>query len=129
MVTSPSLYFCLSTLFVYPEKKINNDNLNIYFNNNDIDSPIQDPNLIKPLECVDRNSDTPAIKFLGLYIDQFLNFKYHIKKIKNKLSSALFCIRRCKNILTDSTLKILYFSTFHCHLIYALLAWGSASIS
>ena len=72
-------------------------------------------------------SEVPAIKFLGLYLDQFLNFKYHIKKISNKLSSALFCLRRCKNILTDSTLKTVYFSTFHCHLIYALLAWGSAN--
>ena len=41
----------------------------------------------------------------------------------------MFCLRRCKNILTDSTLKTLYFSTFHCHLIYALLAWGSANKS
>ena len=117
------------SIFCNPEKKIDNDNLHIYFNNNDIESPTQDQNLIRPLECVYHSSEVPAIKFLGVYIDQFLNFKYHTKKISNKLSSALFCLRRCKNILTDSTLKTLYFSTFHCHLIYALLAWGSANKS
>ena len=115
------------SIFCNPEKKINLDNLQIYFNNNDVDSPVPNPELIKPLECVNHMSETPAIKFLGLYLDQFLNFKFHIKKIVSKLSSALFCIRNCKNFLSDTALKTLYFSIFHCHLIYALLAWGTAN--
>ena len=45
----------------------------------------------------------------------------------SKLSSALFCLRNCKNFLSDNALKTLYFSIFHCHLIYALLAWGTAN--
>ena len=107
------------------------DNLNIFLNNNDNDlnSPDPNPDLIRPLECVNYLSEEPAIKFLGLYLDQYLNFKYHISKIVSKLSSALFFMRISKNLLTDKTLKILYFSFFHCHLIYALLAWGSANKS
>ena len=57
------------------------------------------------------------------------NFKYHIKTICKKLSSALFCIRRCKNFLSDKAKTTVYFSMFHCHLLYALLSWGSATKS
>ena len=67
------------SIFCNPEKKINVEHLNIYFNNNDVDSSEPNPELIKPLECVNHRSETPAIKFLGLYLDQFLNFKFHIK--------------------------------------------------
>ena len=62
-------------------------------------------------------------------MDQFLNFKYHIKKITANLSSALFFLRRSKHLLTESALKTLYFSIFHCHLDYASLAWGNANAS
>ena len=110
------------SIFCNPEKRIPMDGLNLYFNNNDVDCILPKPELIKPLECVNSKSETPAIKFLGLFLDQFLNFKYHINKISAKLSSALFCIRRCKHFLTKAALKTLYFSMFHCHLIYALLA-------
>ena len=115
------------SIFCNPEKKINMENLAIYFNNNDLNSPNPTPDLIRPLECVNKMSELPAIKFLALYLDQFLNFKFHIKKIVSKLSSALYCMRTCKNLLSDSALKTLYFSIFHCHLTYALLAWGSAN--
>ena len=116
------------SIFCNPEKKIDMTGLDLYFNNNDIDTLNPNPGLIKPLECINSKSEVPAIKFLGLYLDQFLNFKYHINKICSKLSSALFCIRRCKHLLSDTALRTLYFSMFHCHLIYALIAWGSANI-
>ena len=114
------------SIFCNEEKSIPIGDQKIYFNNNDINSPTLNITLIKPLEYVNKNSKEPAIKFLGLYLDQFLNFKFHIKKIAAKLSSALFFIRRSKYLLTDSALKTLYFSLFHCHLEYAILAWGSA---
>ena len=103
--------------------------MKIYFNNNDINTNQINITLIKPLEYVNKDSKIPAIKFLGLFLDQFLNFKYHIKKIVAKLSSAIFFIRRSKHLLTDSALKTLYFSLFHCHLDYASLAWGTANSS
>ena len=36
-------------------------------------------------------------------------------------------MRTCKNFLSDAALKTLYFSIFHCHLSYAILAWGTAN--
>lgn len=64
-----------------------------------------------------------------MYFDQKLNFKTHIAIIKSKISKSLFALRQVKNILSDSALLSLYFSTVHCHLVYGIQIWGSASQS
>jgi hypothetical protein len=45
---------------------------NISINYNNLGQ--NNPNLIFPLEKITANSDTPAIKFLGIYIDPMLSF-------------------------------------------------------
>ena len=69
------------SIFCNEQKKIPIGDLKIYFNNNDIDSTNPNITLIKPLEYVNKNSKVPAIKFLGLYLDQFLNFNIILKKL------------------------------------------------
>jgi hypothetical protein len=51
---------------------------NIFINYNNSDS--NDPNFKFTLEKVTVNSDPPAVKFLGIFIDPSLSFKYHISK-------------------------------------------------
>ena len=69
----------------------------------------------------------PAAKFLGVLFDQNLNFKTHIQLVKSKISKALFVLRQVKNILSKKALTSIYFATIHCHLIYGINVWGSAS--
>jgi hypothetical protein len=71
----------------------------------------------------------PAIKHLGVYFDENLDFKYHINTISNKLSRALYSLCSVKKILPLKALKTLYYSLFHCHLIYAIEIWSSTSSS
>jgi hypothetical protein len=53
--------------------------INLDFNNdNDV---IKCPALIRPLSRVCATDSVPAVKFLGVFIDPFLNFKYHINCI------------------------------------------------
>ena len=66
----------------------------------------------------------PAVKFLGVFFDPSLSFKFYISKIKNKLSKALHALRTVKNTLNQKRLQLLYFSIFHCHLIYAIQVWS-----
>ena len=79
------------------------------------------------MERVDSNSEVPAMRFLGVYFDPSLNFKYHVKKLLSKLSRSLYTLRSVKNVLTPKSLKSLYYSLFHCHLIYALPIWSVCS--
>ena len=107
---------------VFSSKQFNYDQIQLYIDNNDVneDDVLYDPRLKSALTMVNNESNPPAIKFLGVYIDQNLNYKYHIKQISLKVSKAMFFIRTAKFFLTISALKLLYYSLIHCHLIYAL---------
>ena len=100
---------------------------NIFLNNNNFDQNL--PNLLTPIEHVHSHSVTPAIKFLGIFIDPELNFKFHISHLTSKISKALYFIRNSKNILSLWGLKALYYSLVHCHLVYANIIWSSAKES
>jgi hypothetical protein len=67
---------------------------NIFINYNNSDS--NDPSLKFTLEKVTANSDLPAVKFLGIFIDPTLSFKYHINFISSKISKAMYFLRSAK---------------------------------
>ena len=101
--------------------------VNIYLNNNNFDQNL--PNYITPVDIVQSSSVTPAIKFLGIFIDPELNFKFHIAHLTSKISKALYFIRNSKNLLSLWGLKSLYYTLVHCHLVYANIIWSSAKQS
>jgi exonuclease III len=117
------------TIFYPTPSLIPWNDINIYFDDNEPDSPNPDPTLRKRISFVNHESDTPAVKFLGVFLDPALNFKAHINELNKKLSKSLFCLRRCKNLLTTKALKSLYYSIFHCHLIHGILIYTCASPS
>ena len=71
--------------------------INLNFNN----GGENDQNLIKKLGYINSESNIPAVKFLGIYIDNKLNFEYHIKYIQKKISNSLFVINRVKKLLNE----------------------------
>lgn len=89
----------------------------IVLNMNIIDEVAND-NLIIPLERIQNSNPTKFYKYLGILIDENLNFNFHIDLVCKKLSRALFCLNRVKHILEHKALKTLYFSLFHSHLLY-----------
>jgi len=114
------------TIFHSPGQNISWDNINLVIDENDPECVNYNPNLVKKLEYVNCESEIPAVKFLGIYFDPLLSFKYHIEQLNLKLSKALFLLRRAKNILNLESLKSLYFSSFHSHLVYGILIYSSA---
>ncbi len=111
-------------LLISPTTNINCDR-KIFINNNN--SNERDQHKIFELQRVTPNDKIPAIKYLGVYFDQNLNFKFHISQISKKLSHAIYSLRAVKNIFPKKYLRTLYFSLFHCHLIYALEVWSCVS--
>ena len=65
------------------------------------------------------------IKFLGVYIDELLNWKHHITTKSNQIAKSLGIINRIKNFVPLSTRKTLYHSLILPHLSYGILAWGN----
>jgi hypothetical protein len=109
-------------LLISPSLAHHQTDLQIFLNNNNLNE--NNPTLIFPLSRVNPTDPVPAIKYLGIYFDPQLNFKYHISTISKKLSNALFSLRRVKNLLPPHSLKTLYYSLFHCHLVYGIEIWS-----
>ncbi len=66
-----------------------------------------------------------VVKFLGMYLDEYLSWDMHVKNVCGKLSKNLYMIRSVKNLLPSWSLKTLYSSYIHSHLIYGLSIWGT----
>jgi hypothetical protein len=60
-------------------------------------------------------------KFLGLQIDNNLNWKKHIEYIIPKLSSACFAMRTVTPLLKIDSLKLVYFAYFHSIMSYGVI--------
>ena len=66
-------------------------------------------------------------KFLGVIIDNNLNWKPHIEALNKKLRSACGRIYRIKKCLPAKLHKQIYHSLFESHLTFAISVWGGVS--
>ena len=76
-----------------------------------------DSNLI---ECV------KTFKYLGVIIDEKLNWNAHTKYLISKLSQANGAIYKLRKLVSRKTLTSIYNSLVGSHLNYEVLIWGSA---
>ena len=67
---------------------------------------------------------TNEFDFLGLIINENLNWNAHINKILNKTSRAIAILKRLHKLLPTSTLLLIYNSLLLPHISYSILAWG-----
>ena len=65
-------------------------------------------------------------KFLGVILDEKLNFKQHIKEISNKTSKIVGLLSRLKTFFNRDIIINQYYTLFYPHLLYCILAWGGA---
>jgi len=63
-------------------------------------------------------------RYLGVLLDNQLNFKPHILLIETKLARAIGILSKLRHVLPVPALRLLYFSLIHPHLTYALPIWG-----
>ena len=93
-------------LFRSKNSKVNLDNIELKFGS----------------DVIKRVSHT---KFLGLLIDEFLTWNQHVNYICGKLSKSVYLLKKKKNIVPKSSLKLLYHSYTQSVMNYGLLIWGS----
>ena len=61
-----------------------------------------------------------SVKYLGVIVDEKLNWSSHLKQTETKLAFASSVIYKTRNILPVNTLKLLYYSFAYTHLSYSL---------
>ena len=64
------------------------------------------------------------IKFLGIAIDEFLDWKHQVKNVMTKLIAGNYSLRMVKHILPKRVKIQIYHANIQSHLNYALNVWG-----
>lgn len=82
-------------------------------------------NFIPPL-LLDGNplKQVNQTKFLGVKIDENLNWRFHIDDVCLKLSKMIGILYRIRHNLTNEALISIYYTLCYPHLIYCVSIWG-----
>lgn len=99
-------------------KYINENIEPLMFNANEPGQPV-DANLIYPLERIHDNhpeKNMSSYKLLGVFLDEYLSFNHQTNVLCNKLSKALYCINRVKNLLSKKHLDF-YIFLYSIHIL------------
>jgi hypothetical protein len=68
-------------------------------------------------------------KFLGLNTDNRLSWKNHIDYLVTKLGSSCFIMRTIKPIMSQRSLRMIYFAYIHSIMTYRIIFWGNSPYS
>ena len=67
------------------------------------------------------------IKYLGVFLDDKLNWRAHLRSFKLKLSRSCFVLSKLRYYSDVIAFKIVYYSLFYPHIKYCISAWGGAA--
>ena len=67
------------------------------------------------------------VKYLGVYLDSYLSWEYHIHELSKKLSRANGILSKLRYNVQRELLLQVYYAVFYSHLIYGCSVWGLAS--
>lgn len=68
--------------------------------------------------------NVPTIKYLGLNLDQNLNFKSHINLLSSRIRKLIFIFKTLRNIADYRVLKMVYYALCQSILTYCITTWG-----
>ena len=73
--------------------------------------------------CRKRLYKTKHLRYLGVKIDDNLNWKIHIHYIASKLDRTNAVLEKLRHFVNSEFLRSTYFAIFHSHLNYVCIAW------
>ena len=88
----------------------------------------QKPKSATQLQISLGNEQIPQVKstkFLGMWIDESLNWNEHVTKVVLKLKSRVNLLKMSQHFLGKHALKVLYYVQLHSVLAYGIVMWGS----
>jgi ribosomal protein S16 len=66
------------------------------------------------------------VKFLGVHVDAYLNWKSETESIVNTVSSACYALKSLREIISIDHLKAVYFALVESKLRYSIMFWGNS---
>ena len=68
-----------------------------------------------------------STKYIGVIVDEYLDWKLHIKYMHTKLSQAVGFLAKLRHYLNRKNLVAMYYVFFYSHILYGILGRGSAT--
>ncbi|KAJ8723282.1 hypothetical protein PYW08_003194 [Mythimna loreyi] len=66
------------------------------------------------------------VKFLGIYIDDLLNWKRELVALDSSISSACYALRTLRDEVSLEALKLVYYALIESRLQYSIQFWGNS---
>ena len=66
-----------------------------------------------------------SVKFLGLWLDQNLNWNIHVNNLITRIKRNMHLLRTPKHLFNEKTLRLIYHVHIQSHIDYGLILWGS----
>ena len=132
LITSPNkndFQLKITTAFNFINEWLNTNLLSINFNETHYVQFITKNKPKSDIKITYNNkhiSTISSIKFLGICINDTINWKYHIEYVLPKLSVVCYAVRIIKPYMSLETLKIVYYSNFNSVIHYGLPLWGTS---
>ncbi|KAJ8704619.1 hypothetical protein PYW07_011807 [Mythimna separata] len=70
---------------------------------------------------------SPCVRYLGVHIDQHLNWHPHILKVTSRIRKLIYVFKKLRDSADSETLKLVYFALCRSVLTYCLPVWGGAT--
>ena len=67
------------------------------------------------------------VKFLGMWLDDYLSWSTHVQKLILKISRNLNLLKYSQKMMPQETKKLVYHSHISSHLQYGLVLWGNGA--
>ena len=85
------------------------------------------PIKVKPTLEIDNVTllSVESVKFLGLWLDQNLNWNIHVNKLITRIKRNMHLLRTPKHLFNEKTLKLIYHAHIQSHIDYGLILWGT----
>ena len=74
--------------------------------------------------CEKKLQVSSYVKYLGIYLDQYLDWSPHVNHLSHKLVKANAMLCKLRHYVNEATIKSIYYAIFHSHLSYVCTAWG-----
>jgi len=110
-------WFCMNKLTLHPDKS----RYVVYTRDKLVDLKLGGKKLMR---C-GYGLQEEGVKFLGVLIDENLDWKLHIKSVKKKIGKGNYLLWRYKSKLTEKMKKVIYESFVRSHITYCLPVWGA----
>ena len=63
--------------------------------------------------------------FLGIDVDNTLKWYNHTEKVANCITRKIGMMRQIRNFVSQNTLRTIYYTLIHPHLLYGITLWGN----